>query len=64
MARLAGKNYVKVSRDEYVRLKKLARFFDAFWGYVEHLRDVQEAREEVRKGETITQEELFGKFGV
>jgi len=63
MVQLGVKNYIKIPSDEYARLKKLAQFFDSFWGYIQHLRDIQEAREEVRGGKTIKQEELFRKFG-
>ncbi|MBI4117265.1 MAG: hypothetical protein HY451_01075 [Parcubacteria group bacterium] len=64
MNRLAASNYVKIPREEYFKLKKLQKNFEAFWSYLKHLRDIEEAREDVKKGKTISQEKLFKQAGL
>ncbi|HBT81443.1 hypothetical protein A2757_02495 [Candidatus Giovannonibacteria bacterium RIFCSPHIGHO2_01_FULL_48_47] len=56
--------YIKVSRTEYLRLRKLQKYFETFWNYLSHLRDIQEAREDIKAGRTIAQEKLFRKLGI
>jgi len=57
-------NYVKISREEYAQLKKLQKYFEAFWGYLTHLHDIREARRDVRDGRIMPQEKLFKKLGL
>ncbi len=55
-------NYVKIRREEYLWLKKLQKNFETFWNYLRHLRDIEEARQDVKKGRTIPQEKLFKRM--
>ena len=64
MNRPAASNYVKIPREEYSELKKLQKNFEAFWNYLKHLRDIEESREDVKKGKIISQEKLFKQAGL
>ena len=64
MNKTSSPRYVKIPKDEYIRLKKLQNHFDGFWGYMSRLRDIEEARDDLKQGKTVSQEELFKKFGV
>lgn len=55
---------VKVPRNEYVRLKKLDKQFDAFLSYATHLLDIEKGREDARAGRLISQTDLFKRFRV
>ena len=61
---MSSKSYIKIKRDEYVHLKKLQKKFELFWDYVMHLKDIEIARNEVKAGKTITQEQLFRRLGL
>lgn len=63
MPRSVTQSYVRVSRDEYQRLKKLETRFAEFFEYVNYLRDIKDAREDMSAGRTLAQEELFQKLG-
>ncbi len=60
----ATKEYVRVRKDEYRHLKKLQRYVDPLLGYLEHVRNIRIAREDVVAGRTVTQEQLFRKLGM
>lgn len=64
MNKASTKNYVKIRREEYTYLKRLQKNFEAFWNYFIHLRDIEEAREDIKNGRTIPQEKLFRKLGL
>lgn len=53
-----------VPKGEYLRLKKIDRQFGAFLSYAAHLLDIEKAREEVSKGQMISQEVLFRRLGL
>ncbi len=57
-------NYVKIPREEYFKLKKLQKNFETFWNYLRHLRDIEEAREDIKRGRTVLQENLFKQMGL
>lgn len=59
MNRSMTSNYVKIPREEYSNLKKLQKNFESFWNYLKYLKDIEGAREDVKKGKTISQEKLF-----
>jgi len=63
MAKINYKNKVSILKEEYLRLKKLDERFREFWNYLEHLMEIREAREEIKKGKVIPQEELFKELG-
>lgn len=54
---------LEIARSEYQRLKKLEKSFGRFLLFAEHARDISEAREELKGGEGIRQEELFKELG-
>jgi len=58
------KNYIKIRRDEYLRLKKLQERFESFLNYFMHLKDIEEARQDVKTGNVISQKKLFKKMGL
>ena len=60
---IAVKEKISILKTEYLRLKKLEEHFKDFWEYMEHLMDIREAREEVKKKKIIPQEKLFKKLG-
>jgi len=64
MAKSSVKNYIRVSRDEYLKLKELQKRFESFWNYMQHIEDIRQAREDVRNRKVITQEKLFKKIGL
>jgi len=55
---------VRVPEKEYLRLKRLENKFQLFWGYLEHLVDIREARKQIKQGEVIEQEKLFKELGL
>lgn len=64
MIKTASRSFVRVRRDEYTRLKALQKHFADFWNYFEYLRDIREARNQVKEGKTISQEKLFRELGI
>ncbi|MDP3947340.1 MAG: hypothetical protein Q8Q41_01460 [bacterium] len=63
MAAIALKEKISIPKAEYLRLKKLEERFRGFWEYMEHLSDVKEGREDIKKKRLISQELLFKKLG-
>jgi len=63
MTQTITKNYIRISKEEYIKLKELQKHFEAFWKYITHLQDIKEAREDIKAGRTISQEQLFRKLG-
>ncbi|PIQ68348.1 MAG: hypothetical protein COV91_04580 [Candidatus Taylorbacteria bacterium CG11_big_fil_rev_8_21_14_0_20_46_11] len=57
-------NKVKVSKDEYLRLKRVDRQFGAFLSYAAHLLDIGKAREDVSAGRVVSQEALFRRLRI
>ena len=55
---------VTIPKTEYIRLKKLNKRFEEFWAYLEHITEIKEAREEVKKKKVISQEKLFKNLGL
>ena len=64
MSKIISKNYIRVPKEEYMRLKALQDHFEIFWNYMKHLKDIDEARKEIHKGKTISQERLFRTLGL
>lgn len=58
------KNYIKIPKEEYFKLKKLQKYFKKFVEYFEHLQDIKKAREEIRAEKTISQEKLFKELKI
>jgi len=58
------KTFVRIPKDEYIKLRELKERFGAFWNYLEHLYDIREARKEVREKKYIAQEKLFKELGL
>ena len=59
MARTTNQGLINISKEEYARLKALERRFGVFWKYIQHLKDIEEARRDIGSRKTILQEELF-----
>ena len=55
---------VKIPEAEYKRLKKIERDFSVLRTYTGHVRDIATAREESKRGDGISQEELELQLGV
>lgn len=64
MAQQTVKQFVRVPQAEYEKLKELERRFSAFLTYAEHVGATREARREVRRGKTISQEKVFERLGL
>lgn len=64
MTQVNTKNYIRVSKKEYLKLKELQEHFEVFWQYFSHLQDIKEAREDIKTGRVISQEQLFKKLGL
>lgn len=64
MSKIPVQNYVKVRQEEYARLKNLQKRFEVFWNYITHLRDIKDAREDIKKGKAVPQEKLFKNLGL
>ena len=64
MNKISSKNYIKIRRDEYLRLKKLQERFESFLNYFMHLKDIKEARQDIKMGNIMSQEKLFKKMGL
>lgn len=58
------KNYIKIPKEEYSKLKKLQKYFEKFVEYFEHLQDIKKAREDVKLGRTISQKKLFKELKI
>lgn len=64
MPQTITKNYIRIHKEEYTKLKQLQKHFEVFWKYFTHLKDIEEARKDIKTGRTISQEELFKKLGL
>ncbi len=64
MANAATKNKISISREEYLRLRKLDKQFRGFFSYLENLMDIRESREQVKQKKIISQEKLFRHLGL
>lgn len=63
MQKVATREYVKVVKSEYTRLKQLEKRFGNFLRYAQHVKDIDAARKSFKKYGAIPQEEVFKKFG-
>ena len=57
------KNAVLIPKREYLRLKKIDERFGKLLVYVNNLRDIADARKEIRQKKVISQEKLFERLG-
>ncbi len=55
---------VRVSKHEYLRLKRIDKQFGAFLSYATNRMDIKKAREEVQSGRLISQTALFRRLKV
>ncbi len=58
------KTYVRISREEYKKLKDLQKRFGQFLNYVEHIKEIEQARKDIRDGRIYSQEKLFKDLGI
>lgn len=63
-SRLVHQSYVRIPRNDYLKLKKFQRQFGDIVQYIDHLRDIREAREDIKAGHTKPQEVLFKELGL
>jgi len=49
---------------EYDYLKKIERSFDDIFGYFIHLKEIEQARKEVKQKKYFSQEIAFKKLGI
>ena len=63
MADITLKEKISIPKVEYLRLKRIETRFRDFWEYIEHLSDIKESREDIKKNKVISQEKLFKKLG-
>lgn len=59
MTKTATQSYIRIPREKYLELKQFQKYFQSFWRYFEHLKEIKEAREHIKAGKTISQEKLF-----
>ena len=64
MNKSSTKEYINISKEEYVKLKTLEKRFSAFWNYIAHLKDIEEARRDIKSRRVTSQEKLFRKMGL
>ncbi len=64
MNHTATREFVKVPKAEYARLKDLKKNFEKFLKYAKFLQDLDEAEKDIRAGRTIPQEKLFRQLGL
>ena len=64
MNKTAVKNYIRIPTEEYARLKQFQKYTEVFFSYFEHLKDVREAREDIKSGKVVSQEKFFQELGI
>lgn len=57
-------NTMTIKKDEYRRLKKLDVSFSELFEYFADLKEIRDARKQVKSGKTISQEKLFERLGL
>ncbi len=55
---------MSISRDEYLRLKRLDERFGDFLDYLDYLHDIHSARVEKKAHKGVSQERLFKRMGL
>ncbi|MEK7567119.1 MAG: hypothetical protein AAB527_03230 [Patescibacteria group bacterium] len=63
MANVAEK-YIRIPKEEYTKLKALQKRFEAFWVYLKHLKDIDDARKNIAAGKIVSQKKLFQELGI
>ena len=59
--------YQSLVREKEQLKKRVARFdrrFYVFQKYLRHIADIKKSREQIKKNQVISQEELFNKLGI
>lgn len=64
MIKTTTRSYIRVSKEEYLKLKQFQKYFQVFWNYFKHLKGVKEAREDIKTGKVISQDKLFKNLGI
>ena len=59
-----SKNTIVIPSMEYDYLKKIERSFDDIFGYFIHLKEIEQARKEVKQKKYFSQEIAFKKLGI
>ena len=58
------KSYIRVSKTEYAQLKKLQDYFEGFLDYIEHIRDIRKARQNIKDKKVIFQDNVIKELGL
>ena len=58
------KTAVKEKNELKKRLTKLEKDLELMGEYAKHVVDIKEARKEIKRGKTISQDKLFKKLGI
>jgi len=56
---VTSKNYIKISKEEYLKLKQIQKHFEKFWKYFTHLQEIEEARQDIKSGKVIAQDKIL-----
>ncbi len=58
------KNTITIPATEYNYLKKIEYSFDRFFGSLSHLKEIEQARKEIRQKKYLSQDMVFKKLGL
>ena len=58
------KNTIAISTSEYNYLKKIEQSFEHFFGSFSHLKEIEQARKEIKQKKYLSQDVVFKKLGL
>ena len=58
------KNTISIPANEYHYLKKIEQSFERFFGSFNHLKEIEQARKEVKQKKYLSQDIVFKKLGL
>ncbi len=59
-----SKNTIIIPAAEYNYLKKIEQSFDRFFGSFSHLKEIEQARREIKQKKYFSQDTVFKKLGL
>ena len=59
-----AKNTIIIPATEYSYLKKIERSFEQFFGSFSHLKEIEQARKEIKQRKYLSQNIVFKKLGL
>ena len=60
--KLASKKNIRISAQEYAQFKQLQKYVAGFLGYAEHIRDIVQARQEVKAKKLFLKRNFFASL--